>query len=128
MTATPNHPPRHPARVGDRDRDEAADRLSAHAAAGRLSVDELEERLERVHGAVFAGDLVAVESDLPAPFQPPRRPHGRRRTAIAFLLAAVVTTAVVGHPVAPLFLVGAVLWRARRRARRLPLSLERSTR
>jgi hypothetical protein len=53
-------------RVGDRERAEAADRLSAHAAAGRLSIDELEQRLEAVHSAVLARDLHAVEADLPS--------------------------------------------------------------
>jgi hypothetical protein len=39
-------------RIGDSDREAATKRLSDHAAAGRLDVDELERRLERVNAAV----------------------------------------------------------------------------
>jgi hypothetical protein len=106
-------------RVGDRERADAADRLSAHAAAGRLTIDELEERLERVQAAVFARDLVAVEADLPAPSrrrEPPRVPS-LRALLLLWLLVAVLTTAVSGHPVAPLFLAAVLLWRAGHRNR-----------
>jgi hypothetical protein len=60
-------------RVGDRERSEAADRLAAHAAAGRLTVEELAQRLERAHAAVFARELAALEADLP--MQPGRHEH-----------------------------------------------------
>src|SRR5512132_834293 len=92
-------------RIGDRERTDAADRLSAHAAAGRLSVEELEQRLEAVQAAVYARDLHAVEADLPAPVRrpaPPRRPP-LLAIAIAVLLAAVAATALLGHPIPPLF-------------------------
>ena len=107
-------------RVGDRERAEAADRLSAHAAAGRLSVDELEQRLEAVHAAVLARDLHAVEADLPAPA---RRPDPSPRPslvpiAIAVLVAAVLASILVGHPIPPLFIAGLLLWRAGARRRR----------
>jgi hypothetical protein len=61
-------------RVGDRERSEAADRLAAHAAAGRLTVEELAQRLERAHAAVFARELAALEADLP--MQPGRHERG----------------------------------------------------
>ena len=104
-------------RVGDRERADAAERLSAHAAAGRLTVDELEERLERAGRAVHAADLSALEADLPAPRPaPPRRP-GPPALALALLLAAVLMTVAVGHPIVPLFLAAALAWRvAGRRA------------
>jgi uncharacterized protein DUF1707 len=102
-------------RVGDRERAEAADRLAAHAAAGRLSVDELEARLERAQSAVFAGDLRAVEADLP---RPDLAPAARRLAfrgpvawpAVACLALAVALTALAGHPVVPLFIIAGVLW------------------
>jgi uncharacterized protein DUF1707 len=113
-------------RVGDRERADAADRLTAHAAAGRLSIDELEQRLEHVHSAVYARDLDAVEADLPARRrEPPRRPP-LAAIALVCLVAAVLATALVGHPIAPLFLAGALLWRTGRWNRRNPLSLQRS--
>jgi hypothetical protein len=110
-------------RIGDREREEAAERLSAHAAAGRLSVEELEERLERAQGAVHAADLAELERDLPradAPAGDDRRPAGGsvRGTAwpglaVAILLLGIVATVAVGHPVAPLFIGLFLLWRMR---------------
>jgi DUF1707 SHOCT-like domain len=106
-------------RVGDRERAEAADRLAAHAAAGRLSVDELEERLERAQAAVFARDLRAVEADLPRPDRQvvPRSsplPGPLGLPALACLALAVALTALVGHPIVPLFIAAAVLWHTAR--------------
>ncbi|MEA2370312.1 MAG: hypothetical protein QOH12_706 [Solirubrobacteraceae bacterium] len=113
-------------RIGDHERAAAAERLSAHAAAGRLGIDELEDRLERVNRAVFAGDLLPLEADLPAavPTDPhPRltasaRPAHRRRVRrrpppalIVFVFAAVLASLLVGHPIAPLFVVIALVWR-----------------
>ena len=54
-------------RIGDRERTATAERLAAHAAEGRLSVEELESRLERAHAAVFGDELAALEADLPGP-------------------------------------------------------------
>jgi hypothetical protein len=103
-------------RVGDRERAAAAERLSAHHAAGRLSVDELERRLERAGAAVFAHDLHAVEADLPSP---ERRAVARRSVApawpllpFALIALGVAASIAVGHPIAPLFLVAILLlWR-----------------
>ena len=97
-------------RIGDRERAATADRLSAHAAAGRLSVDELEARLDRVHRAVLARDLRAVESDLPGGARrPPAPPFAA--LPLACLAAAVLLTVAVGHPVLPLFAAAFLLWR-----------------
>jgi hypothetical protein len=97
-------------RIGDRERAAAADRLSAHAAAGRLSISELEQRLERAHAAVFARDLQALEADLPAPVRRPG-PRGSQPFAIAVLVAALLATVLVGHPFPPLFIAAFLLWR-----------------
>ncbi|HEX4691115.1 MAG TPA: DUF1707 domain-containing protein [Solirubrobacteraceae bacterium] len=102
-------------RVGDRERADAAERLSAHAAAGRLTVDELEERLERAERAVVASDLRALEADLPAPVTPARRRPGWSPSLAALALACVAATVLaslaVGHPFPPLLLVALLLWR-----------------
>ena len=98
-------------RIGDRERGAAADRLSAHAAAGRLSVDELEARLDRVHRAVFAGDLRAVESDLPASTRRALPAPPRPALPLACFAAAVLLTVAIGHPVVPLFAAAFLLWR-----------------
>jgi uncharacterized protein DUF1707 len=115
-------------RVGDRERTAAAERLSAHAAAGRLTVEELEERLDRAGRAVVASDLRALEADLPGPTARPARPRGRAPLAawaIACVAAAVLATLLVGHPFPPLLLAAALLWRAS--ARRRPLATRRLT-
>jgi uncharacterized protein DUF1707 len=104
-------------RVGDRERAEAAERLSAHAAAGRLDVEELEARLDRAQAAVLARDLHALEADLPAPAAPAPRP-ARRRPApaipplvAALVVVAVLATVAVGHPVIPPLIAAFALWR-----------------
>src|SRR4051794_39194808 len=100
-------------RVGDRERAAAAERLSAHHAAGRLSVDELEQRLERANAAVYVHELDQLEADLPRrtparrDFAPPFAP-----LAVALIALGVAGSIAVGHPLVPLFLVAAfLLWR-----------------
>jgi hypothetical protein len=104
-------------RIGDRERADAVERLSAHAAAGRLGVEELERRIERAQAAVFDRDLRALEADLPgrAPTRRPRTRPGVPPAAIAALVAGIALTALIGHPVVPLFVLALVL--AARRAR-----------
>jgi hypothetical protein len=102
-------------RVGDRERADVAERLSAHAAAGRLTVDELEERLERAERAVVASDLRALEADLPAPVPAERRRPAWSPSLAALVLACVAGTVLVslavGHPFPPVLLVALLLWR-----------------
>ena len=100
-------------RAGDSEREAAVERLSQHAAAGRLTVAELEERVERAQRAVYADELRALELDLPTPA--PRRPAPV--APLVALAAAVALTVLVGHPIVPLFILAALLWRARRPAR-----------
>ncbi|MFC4053081.1 DUF1707 domain-containing protein [Actinomadura syzygii] len=52
-------------RASDADRDRVAESLREHCAEGRISMDELQERLEAVYGAKTLGDLQEVTSDLP---------------------------------------------------------------
>ena len=52
-------------RVGDAERDAAAADLSDHYAAGRLTLDELNERLDAVFSAKTFGQLAKVTADLP---------------------------------------------------------------
>lgn len=53
-------------RVSDQDREEAARQIREHYAAGRLTEDELNERLEAVYGARTEGELGRTLVDLPA--------------------------------------------------------------
>jgi Domain of unknown function (DUF1707) len=52
-------------RVGDDDRDAVAAQLREHFAAGRLTDDELHERLDATYRARTFGDLNPVLADLP---------------------------------------------------------------
>jgi Domain of unknown function (DUF1707)/Cell wall-active antibiotics response 4TMS YvqF len=54
-------------RVSDADRDRAAEVLREAAAQGRLSMDELDERLSLAYTAKTYADLVPVTRDLPQP-------------------------------------------------------------
>jgi Domain of unknown function (DUF1707) len=64
-------------RASDADRDEVVTLLRRHAEAGRLTVDELDERCSQALSAVTLGDLGALLRDLPGeppPHQPARTP------------------------------------------------------
>ena len=52
-------------RVSDSDREQAADVLREAAGHGRITMDELDERLELAYAAKTYGDLAAVTRDLP---------------------------------------------------------------
>lgn len=54
-------------RVSDADRERVAERLREHFAAGRLTSEELDERVATALGAKTAGELRAVLADLPEP-------------------------------------------------------------
>jgi hypothetical protein len=101
-------------RVGDADRQASADRLAAHAAAGRLSVDELEARAAAAHAAVYARELSSLEADLPSSVH--RVVRGSSPSAWPPLLAALVGLCVlasvaIGHPVGFPLLLAFVVWR-----------------
>lgn len=122
-------------RVGDAERDEVAAALHEHFAQGRLTRDELDERLTTALSAKTVGDLRRVTRDLPgaAPAAPapwhwdrgrvPWEPYGARwgrgpvpwahgphrgRPFFPLLVVALVAAAVTGWwPVLPLL---GVLW------------------
>jgi len=55
----------HGLRIGDAEREAAAADLGEHYAAGRLTLDELHERLDAVFSAKTFGQLTRVMADLP---------------------------------------------------------------
>ena len=57
-------------RVGDAEREAAAAELREHYASGRLSLDELNERIDQAFAAKTRGDLNVLMTDLPS-----RRPE-----------------------------------------------------
>jgi hypothetical protein len=66
-------------RASDAEREEVARTLRAHLAAGRLTVDEFSERIERTFRATGVDELQALVADLPAPRPSPSRGPPPRR-------------------------------------------------
>jgi DUF1707 SHOCT-like domain len=65
-------------RVSDADRDRVAARLREHFAEGRLTSDEMDERISAALNAKTAGDLRHLTSDLPEPAVVPPQPPSAR--------------------------------------------------
>jgi Flp pilus assembly protein TadB len=81
--------------VGDRDRDGAAHALRRHYAEGRLTTDELGQRLESALRARNGTQLRSALSDLPSAWrwldlQAPRSPLRAARNAAIVMGTAVV--------------------------------------
>ena len=77
-------PPLPPARTGlrasDQDREQLVSQLHDHAVAGRLSTDELEDRLEAAYAAKTTRELQALRDDLPASSREAAVSQARRRS------------------------------------------------
>ena len=58
-------------RASDADREDVVERLGSHHLAGRLTTEELEDRVARAHAAVTVADLEALQEDLPDIARPP---------------------------------------------------------
>ncbi len=71
-------------RASDADRDRTVSALSEHAAAGRLTLEEFSERMDRALAAATLAELEELTLDLPgaAPERPHRRP--KRMTVVIF--------------------------------------------
>jgi hypothetical protein len=89
MNATPGNDPTVQMKASDADRDAVLSDLSEHFQAGRLTVDEFEDRTGRALAARTWGELRDLTQDLPTSSAgphvsvtattgaPPRRPLGR---------------------------------------------------
>jgi cobalamin biosynthesis protein CbiG len=66
-------------RASDEDRDRVVSLLREHHAAGRLTAEEFNERLDRAYEAKTIGELDELMSDLPA--MDLARAHTSRRSA-----------------------------------------------
>jgi fatty acid desaturase len=103
-------PQPHDLLASDTERERVAEALRAHAAAGRLEAEELEQRLERAFSARTRADLVPLVADLPAPSPRPRRelPNVPPVIPIAVLLIAIWALAGAGY-FWPMWPIGAML-------------------
>jgi hypothetical protein len=84
--------------ASDAEREQHAELLREHAAQGRLTVDELDERLGRVYAARTHGELVPIVGDLPDRTPPSRAPaprRARRRPELAAFLAVNLLLIVI---------------------------------
>ena len=83
-------------RASDADREQVAGRLRHAMAEGRLREDELEERLEALHGARTYGELDALLLDIPVSHSLGRPTRVRLRSLIAAVSAVTLVVAVLG--------------------------------
>jgi hypothetical protein len=92
------HPTRF--RAADADRERVATTVQTAGSEGRLTLDEVEQRLAEVYAARFTDELTALTADLPRP-APPRPGFPltaaalRRHPALRFHLAVVVALSVL---------------------------------
>jgi hypothetical protein len=94
-----SHPDR-AVRASDAEREDVSRQLSAHAAAGRLTPQELDEPLDAAYAARTYGELTRLLEDLPAapaaPAEDPARAVARARLAHRAGAAAIASLLCVG--------------------------------
>ena len=93
-------------RVSDSDRESAADFLKAHFLDGRLTEDELDERVDAAYRSRRESELVALTADLPrlaAPAPAPRRRLHPR--SVVLMVVALLATVVLLDAMPPEMLV-----------------------
>ncbi len=83
-------------RASDADRERVASQLREHAGAGRLSVDELSERLELVFAARTLGELARPLADLPRTERHRRLGRLAQTPMLGLAVLLVVIWAVTG--------------------------------
>ncbi len=81
--------------IGDAERTAAESELRRHYDAGRLTLEEFEERLGRVHGARTESELGGVFRQLPATKLPTLRPRDTRWRSLAVQYAFVNAVSIL---------------------------------
>ncbi|HLI15399.1 MAG TPA: DUF1707 domain-containing protein [Acidimicrobiales bacterium] len=130
MGTVPGSTKRRDLRASDADRDAAVDELRRHASVGRLTIDELDERIGRALRSKTLGELEDLLADLPVeppePVVPRPQPLWTRPAvrAAALRLGAldlfcVLAWALSGHPVQfwPAWVILFSVWRLGRTSR-----------
>jgi len=116
MESRPTH--RVPVRIGDAERDRAIASLGDHFAAGRLTAEEFDQRMDHALKARFNEDLEPLFADLPRTVEPDAQSNSNRRpdlhlawSAMLWMAPLIVIFAVVAAVVlsAP-WLVWIFLW------------------
>ncbi|MDN5859553.1 MAG: DUF1707 domain-containing protein [Pseudonocardia sp.] len=111
-------------RIGDTEREQAAQRLTVHVGSGRLDLAEYEQRVDAAYRARTRGELATVLADLPEQTSKPRavpnaaRPATGRvpavawspwlRTAVICLAIWAATSLAAGQPLYfwPMWVIG----------------------
>jgi len=75
-----SRPPAGGVRASDADRERLVAELNEHAVAGRLSTDDLEQRVSAAYAATTTDELAALRRDLPASAGQARLEHLARRS------------------------------------------------
>ena len=82
-------------RASDSDREQVAERLRHATSEGRITREELEDRLEALYTARTYGDLDALVADLPVA-RPPGQPGLRIRPWVGAVGAVTLVLGVLG--------------------------------
>jgi hypothetical protein len=101
-------------RAADADRERVAALVQAAGAEGRLTLEEIEDRLSAVYATKYTDELKALTADLPAEMAPrarrfPPHPALRVHAAIAVALSVLIIVRWAASdvpyfwPIAPLF-------------------------
>ena len=91
----------HDLRASDAEREALVDVLRDHAAEGRLSTEELEERTGAAYSATTRGELVALRRDLPDAAAPATRPAAPPEVVGEQIGAVLSSTHQRGHWLVP---------------------------
>ena len=81
--------------VSDRDRARVGDELRTHYEAGRLTLEEFQERLDELHAARTESQLAKVLRQLPSARVPSVNPRDRRWRSLALQYLVVNAIAVL---------------------------------
>lgn len=81
--------------VGDAERTDAASSLRTHYEAGRLTLEELESRLDQVNAARTAADLKTALRQLPEKSLPTLSPRDRRWSSLVLQYVALNAIALL---------------------------------
>jgi hypothetical protein len=115
VSASPPEPV--PLRIGDAERDQAAEYLRNHLAEGRLDRLEFDERLTQALSARTADDLTPLFSDLPGPkpgtdvaYRPPWLTEDIARSGAVVRPPAAPAQAMVKKAAKALGILSAVAW------------------
>jgi hypothetical protein len=80
-------------RASDADRQQVVEALTAHTAAGRLTLDEFTARVDSTYRSKTCGELTAITSDLPSTTD---RRQPRHTAAIAVASTATLLAVLLG--------------------------------